>query len=144
VIVDETADVDYAVARVAAGGFALAGQSCISVQRVFVHESVFDRFAAALVARVEALKVGDPLDPATDVGPMIDAGEVERIWRWVDEAVAAGARRLAGGRALGPTTYAPTVLADVAEDAQSVRGRGLRAGRGARALLVVRRGGRRR
>lgn len=118
VIVDETADVDFAVARVAAGGFALAGQSCISVQRVFVHESVFDRFAQALVGRVEALTVGDPLDLATDVGPMIDAGEVERISRWVDEAVAGGARRLTGGRALGPTTYAPTVLADVAEDAK--------------------------
>lgn len=118
VIVDETADVDHAVARVAAGGFALAGQSCISVQRVFVHASRFDRFAADLVRRVEALRVGDPLDPATDVGPMIESGEVERIARWVAEAVAAGASLLTGGRALGRTTYAPTVLAHVPEEAK--------------------------
>ncbi len=118
VIVDETADVDHAVARVAAGGFALAGQSCISVQRVFVHASKFDRFAADLVARVEALRVGDPLDPATDVGPMIEPGEVERIARWVDEAVAAGAALLTGGRVLGRSTYAPTVLAHVPEEAK--------------------------
>jgi acyl-CoA reductase-like NAD-dependent aldehyde dehydrogenase len=119
VIVDETADVEAAAERVSVGGFALAGQSCISVQRVFVQETVFDRFAAALVARVERLRVGDPLDPETQVGPMIDRGEVARVEAWVAEAVAAGGRVLTGGRRLSPPSlYAPTVLADVPERAR--------------------------
>jgi len=118
VIVDETADLDYAAKRIAYGGFALAGQSCISVQRVFVHASVFDRFASALCARVEALRVGSPLDPATDVGPMIEESEAARIESWVNEAVQEGARVLTGGRRLGPALYAPTVLVDVPETAK--------------------------
>ncbi len=118
VIVDETADLEYAAKRIAYGGFALAGQSCISVQRVFVHASVFDPFAAGLCARVEALKVGDPLDPATDVGPMIEESEAARIEAWVSEAVHEGASVLTGGRRLGPALYAPTVLADVPETAR--------------------------
>lgn len=118
VIIDESADVPFAVKRVAAGGFAYAGQSCISVQRVFVHERVYSRFASQLVERVGSLVVGDPLDPATDVGPMIDEGEVERIDAWVKEAVADGARVLTGGRRLGPCAYAPTVLEGVPEVAR--------------------------
>ncbi len=118
VIVDETADLDLAAARIAVGGFALAGQSCISVQRVYLHSSIFDRFAAKLVARLASLKVGDPLDPATDVGPMIDAGELDRVEEWVREAVGAGAKLLTGGRRLGRSLYAPTVLADVPENAR--------------------------
>jgi len=118
VVVDETADVAFAAARVAMGGFALAGQSCISVQRVYVHASIVDRFAASLVEHLAALKVGDPLDPATDVGPMIDRGEVDRIDAWVHEAVAAGARLLTGGMRLGGALYAPTVLTDVPETAR--------------------------
>ncbi|MBP1633735.1 MAG: safD [Acidobacteria bacterium] len=113
VIVDESADLDLAAGRVASGGFALAGQSCISVQRVFVHARVFDRFASMLVDRAEALKVGDPLDPATEVGPMVDEGEAERVEAWVGEAVAAGARVLTGGKRLGGALYAPTVLSGV-------------------------------
>ena len=118
VIVDETADLEQAAARVAAGGFALAGQSCISVQRVYVHRRLYDRFASLIVDAVEALKVGDPLDPATDVGPMIDEGEAARIDAWVLEAVRGGARVLAGGKRLGAALYAPTVLADVPPDAK--------------------------
>jgi acyl-CoA reductase-like NAD-dependent aldehyde dehydrogenase len=113
VIVDETADIDFAVKRIAVGGFALAGQSCISVQRVYVHSKVFDAFASKLVATLQKLKVGDPLDPSTDVGPMIEESEAERIDAWVKEAVADGARILAGGRRLGPALYEPTVLTDV-------------------------------
>lgn len=113
VIVDESADVAFAAMRVAAGGFAYAGQSCIAVQRVYVHARVYDDFAARLIARLEALTVGDPMDPATDVGPMIDEREAERIDAWVAEAVGAGARVLTGGRRLGGALYAPTVLADV-------------------------------
>jgi glyceraldehyde-3-phosphate dehydrogenase (NADP+) len=118
VIVDETADTEFAAARVAAGGFALAGQSCISVQRVLVHDQVFDAFARSLVARAERLRVGDPLDEATEVGPMIERGEVDRVEAWVAEAVSAGGRVLTGGRRLGGALYAPTVLADVPESAR--------------------------
>jgi acyl-CoA reductase-like NAD-dependent aldehyde dehydrogenase len=118
VIVDETADVEFAVKRVAAGGFALAGQSCISVQRVYVHASVFDRFASQLVARVEKMVVGNPLDEATDIGPMIEEAEAARVEAWVAEAVNDGARVLTGGRRLGPALYAPTVLTDVPETAR--------------------------
>jgi glyceraldehyde-3-phosphate dehydrogenase (NADP+) len=118
VIVDDGADLPFAVSRVATGGFAFAGQSCISVQRVYVHRRVFDDFAGRLVKAVESLKVGDPLDPDTDVGPMIDAGEAERIDEWVREAAAAGARMLTGGRRLGGLLFAPTVLTDVPRDAR--------------------------
>ena len=118
VIIDESADIEWAAKRVATGGFAYAGQSCISVQRVFVHESVYEGFAANLVARVESLVVGDPLDGATDIGPMIEAGEVDRIESWVKEAVADGARVLTGGTRVGRSAYAPTVLDGVPEAAK--------------------------
>lgn len=118
VIVDETSDVDFAAKRVAMGGFTLAGQSCISVQRVYVHRKVFERFASQLVSRLEALIVGNPLDPATDMGPMIDEGEAARVESWVAEAVADGARILTGGRRLGRALYAPTVLTEVPETAK--------------------------
>jgi acyl-CoA reductase-like NAD-dependent aldehyde dehydrogenase len=118
VIVDETADLEHAVKRIVVGGFSLAGQSCISVQRVFVHASVLDRFVARLVSRLEALKLGDPRDPATDIGPMIEESEAARIESWVNEAVAAGATVVTGGRRIGPSMYAPTVLTGVPETAK--------------------------
>jgi acyl-CoA reductase-like NAD-dependent aldehyde dehydrogenase len=118
VIVDAGADLELAANRVAAGGFALAGQSCISVQRVYVHVSIFDHFAARLTDLVSKLHVGDPLDPATDVGPMIEEGEAERVDTWVREAVDAGARILTGGTRLGGALFAPTVLTDVPPDAR--------------------------
>ena len=115
VIIDETAGLQHAVERVAAGGFALAGQSCISVQRVFVHASVFDEFARRLVTRLGGLKIGDPLDPATDIGPMVEESEASRVDAWVKEAVREGARVLTGGRRIGRAMYEPTVLVDVPE-----------------------------
>lgn len=118
VIVEDTANLAYAVQRVVAGGFGFAGQSCISVQRVFVHDRVYDEFARQLIARVGTLVVGDPLDPKTDIGPMIDAGETDRIEAWVKEAVAEGARILAGGRRVSATVYAPTILEGVPEVAK--------------------------
>jgi acyl-CoA reductase-like NAD-dependent aldehyde dehydrogenase len=118
VIVDRSANLDFAAKRVVTGGFAYAGQSCISVQRVFVHDEVYDRFSRDLVARVNALVVGDPLDPRTDIGPMIDTAEVDRIEAWVLEAMASGASALAGGRRISRSVYAPTVLADVPEEAK--------------------------
>jgi acyl-CoA reductase-like NAD-dependent aldehyde dehydrogenase len=115
VIVNDDADVAYAAERVAWGGFTYAGQTCISVQRVFVHEAVYDEFAAELVRRVDALNVGDPLDEATDVGPVIDAANAERVEEWLDEARAGGAEVLAGGEREG-NVWRPTVLAGAPED----------------------------
>ena len=118
VIVDASADLEFAASRVAAGGFAFAGQSCISVQRVYVHASKFDEFAGRLTDLVGKLKVGDPMDPDTDIGPMIDEGEAERIDAWVQEAVSSGARVLTGGKRLGGPLYAPTILSNVPADAK--------------------------
>ena len=114
VIVNADADVAYAAERIAWGGFTYAGQACISVQRVYVHQGVYDAFVAELVPRVEALTVGDPLDEATDLGPLIDAGAAERVEEWVAEAVGAGATVLAGGTRTG-SLWRPTVLEDVRE-----------------------------
>lgn len=118
VIVDEDADLEFAARRVAVGGFGYAGQSCISVQRVYVHDRVFDAFASRLRELIEALKVGDPLDPATELGPMIEPGEADRVEAWVAEAIEAGATVIAGGRRLGAALYAPTILTGVPADAR--------------------------
>ena len=117
VIVDESADLDWAVRRTLVGAFAYAGQVCISVQRMFVHEAIWDAFMEKFLAGVAALKMGDPLDPATDLGPMVDANQAGRTQRWVDEAVAMGGKLLAGGHADG-TYFPPTVLTDVPVAAQ--------------------------
>jgi acyl-CoA reductase-like NAD-dependent aldehyde dehydrogenase len=117
VIVNDDADVDYAAERVAWGGFAYAGQTCISVQRVYVHEQVYDAFARELVRRVEALEVGDPLDEAVDVGPVIDGANAERIEDWLEEAKGAGATVLTGGERDG-TLWQPTVVEGAPEDAR--------------------------
>jgi acyl-CoA reductase-like NAD-dependent aldehyde dehydrogenase len=112
VIVHSDADLDHAAARIAFGGYYQAGQSCISVQRVLVASEVYEDFAARLVKQIANLKVGDPMDPTVDVGPVIDKGEVVRIKEWVDEAVSQGAEVLAGGTGEGPF-FQPTLLAHV-------------------------------
>jgi acyl-CoA reductase-like NAD-dependent aldehyde dehydrogenase len=112
VIVHRDADIAYAAERITWGGFSYAGQSCISVQRVFVHQDVYQAFLDALVPRVQALKTGDPLDEATDVGPVISRGEAERIATWVQEAQAEGVEAVLGGSHQG-TLWEPTVLAGV-------------------------------
>ena len=109
VIVNDDADVGYAAERIAWGGFGYAGQTCISVQRVYVHEKVYEAFARELVDRVEALSVGDPLDEATDVGPVIDGSNADRIEEWLEEAKAAGATVLTGGERHG-NLWQPTVV----------------------------------
>ena len=116
-IVDRSADLDWAVRRITVGAFSYSGQVCISVQRVFVHDDVFDEFADRLVAAARALRLGDPLDPETDLGPMVDAKAAARTQAWVDEAVAAGARLLLGGHA-EDTFYPPTILVDAPLDAK--------------------------
>jgi acyl-CoA reductase-like NAD-dependent aldehyde dehydrogenase len=112
VIVHSDADLDLAAQRVAFGGYYQAGQSCISVQRVLVQSEVYDDFAARLVKQIESLKVGDPMDPTVDVGPVIQRSEVGRIDSWVQEAVSQGATVLTGGRAEEPF-YLPTLIGDV-------------------------------
>ncbi len=109
VIVHSDADLDLAAQRVAFGGYYQAGQSCISVQRVLVASEVYEEFATRLTKQVEQLKVGDPMDPTVDVGPVINRGEVDRILEWVNEAVAQGAEVLTGGTADGPF-FQPTLL----------------------------------
>ena len=117
VIVDKTADLDWAVRRCLVGAFAYAGQVCISVQRMFIHEDVWDPFMDRFVEGARGLKVGDPLDPTTDLGPMVDATAAGRTQRWVDEAVALGGTLRLGGTANG-TFFPPTVLTDVPTTAQ--------------------------
>jgi glyceraldehyde-3-phosphate dehydrogenase (NADP+) len=117
VIVDKTADLDWAVKRILVGAFTYAGQVCISVQRMFVHEDIWDAFMAKFTEGAKALKVGDPLDPQTEVGPMVDAGAASRTQRWVDEAIDLGAKVLLGGKANG-NFFPPTILTDTPVTAQ--------------------------
>ena len=112
VIVHGDADLDFAAQRIAFGGYYQAGQSCISVQRVLVASEVYDEFSTRLTKQVESLKVGDPMDPTVDVGPVIQKDEVSRIQSWVEEAVSQGAKVLTGGTGDGPI-FQPTLLADV-------------------------------
>jgi glyceraldehyde-3-phosphate dehydrogenase (NADP+) len=116
-IVDETADLDWAVSRLVYGSFAYAGQVCISVQRIYVVDAVYDAFAAAFVEKVRGLRAGDPLDPGTDLGPMVDEKAVTRTHAWVQEALAEGATALTGGEPDG-LFYPPTVLTDVPKQAR--------------------------
>ncbi len=111
VIVEADADIEEAATKLAANAFAFAGQSCISVQRIYVQRAAYDDFVARFVPKVEALVVGDPADDDTDVGPVIDADAKERIAAWIAEAVSQGAKQLAGGEENG--LLRPTVLADV-------------------------------
>ncbi len=115
VIVHEDADLARAAERLAFGGYYQAGQSCIAVQRILVHEAVAADLEKALVTEIERLVTGDPLDDTTDVGPLIDASALDRVAAWVDEAVAAGAEVLVGGRREDPF-YMPTVLKNTKPD----------------------------
>lgn len=115
VIVEPDADLTVAAQRCVTGGFAYAGQTCISVQRIYVQEAAYDRFMKELLVRVSQLKAGDPSDEATVIGPLIDEAAARRVEDWIGEAVAQGAKLLAGGKRSGPLVEA-TVLADVSPD----------------------------
>ncbi|WP_053217082.1 aldehyde dehydrogenase family protein [Virgibacillus senegalensis] len=119
VIVDKEADVEQAANNIAQKGFAFAGQVCISVQRVYVHEEIRDTFKDKLLEAIKSLKVGDPSDPDTDVGPMIAESEAERAEQWINEAVDNGATVLTGGRRKGPVLQ-PTVVDNVKKDMKVV------------------------
>jgi acyl-CoA reductase-like NAD-dependent aldehyde dehydrogenase len=109
VIVHSDADLAYAAGRCLSGGFSYAGQSCISVQRILVERTVFTSFVDLLVAEVKKLRIGDPLEESTDLGPMIRESDAVRAADWIQEAVRGGARLLIGGRRKG-TVIEPTVL----------------------------------
>ena len=113
VIVEADADVEDAAAKAAANAFSFAGQSCISIQRLYVARPAYDEFLAGFLPKVEALRVGDPADDTTDVGPVIDSDAKERILEWIEEAKAQGAAVLAGGETTEDGLLAPTVLGDV-------------------------------
>jgi len=115
VIVHEDANLDFAADRIATGGFINAGQVCISVQRVLVHRPVFDRMLEKILLSVKALRIGDPREPSTDIGPMIDQQKAEEAYRKVKEAVRQGARVLTGGT-LDGTLFTPTIITDTTPD----------------------------
>ena len=112
VVVEADADIEEAATKLAANAFSFAGQSCISVQRIYVQRSAYDDFVGRFVDKVQRLKVGDPAEEDTDVGPVIDEDARERIVSWIDEAKSAGASVLAGGEVVDGLLQ-PTVLADV-------------------------------
>ena len=112
VIIEPDADLDLAAQRCVTGGFAYAGQTCISVQRIYVHAAVYDTFLEKLVPKVRALKSGDPSDQGTVVGPVIDQGAACRIEAWLREAITQGAHVNVGGARSGALVE-PTVLTDV-------------------------------
>ena len=120
VIVHDDADVAEAATKLAAHAFSFAGQSCISVQRIYVQKRVYDEFMAGFLPQVEELVVGDPADAETDVGPVIDEGARERILSWIDEARDGGAEVLVGGD-LDGDLIRPTVIANAAPDLKVCR-----------------------
>jgi len=112
VIIDHDADIAFAAERCVLGAFSYAGQSCISVQRIYVHSSIHERFMDLFLKKVSALKCGDPADESTDIGPMIQPREAERVSQWISEAVSNGAKILTGGKREG-NIFLPTVMTNV-------------------------------
>ena len=117
VIIDKGADPDRLVEPLVKGGYYHAGQVCVSVQRIFVHESLADDFTQRFAARVAALRTGDPILAETEVGPLILPRETERVQAWIDEAAAGGAKVLGGGR-MNAQTLIPAVLVNPPIDAK--------------------------
>jgi acyl-CoA reductase-like NAD-dependent aldehyde dehydrogenase len=114
-VIEPDADLGSALSRAVTGSFSYAGQICISIQRMYIQEKIYDRFIADFIDRTRTLKLGDPLLAETDVGPMIDEESARKIEAWTGEALDSGARLLCGGRRTG-TLFEPTVLADVKPD----------------------------
>ncbi len=116
VIVEADADLEEAAAKAAANAFAFAGQSCISIQRIYVAREAYDDYLLRFIPKVETLRTGDPADDDTDVGPVIDEEARDRILSWIEEAKAQGATVLTGGELTEDGLVRPTVLADVKPD----------------------------
>ena len=121
VIVEADADIEEAVPLLVKAGFYHAGQVCVSVQRVYAHESLATKLAEKMAEKAAKLIVGDPTDPKTEVGPMISQAECQRVADWVDEAVQKGANLLCGGKKISECCYAPTVLWNPSEDVRVSR-----------------------
>jgi acyl-CoA reductase-like NAD-dependent aldehyde dehydrogenase len=121
VVVSHDADLDMALPRIARGAFWHAGQACVGVQRVFCHRSIAADVANGLATAGDAMATGDPLLMTTDVGPLITHQEVERVGRWVDQAIDGGGLLVTGGKKLSPSCYANTVLLDPPADADVTR-----------------------
>jgi acyl-CoA reductase-like NAD-dependent aldehyde dehydrogenase len=115
VIIHSDTDLEYAAERCVAGGFGYAGQTCISVQRILVQQSVYGKFTDLFLAGVKTLRTGDPLEESTDVGPLIRESDAQRAIDWIHEAVRGGARVLCGGSRKG-TIVEPTVLTGTKPD----------------------------
>lgn len=115
-VVHDDADLSLASKAATRGGYAHAGQTCISVQRVYVQEKVYDSFIDHFVKEVKALKVGNPLDDKTDVGPLIDDGAVEKTLSWVEKAKQGGAKVLTGGKVISNRLVEPVVLAETRQE----------------------------
>ena len=111
-IVDRSADLDQVIEPMVKGGYYHAGQVCVSTQRIFVHADIQAEFVERFAVRVRALRVGDPLFPETEVGPLIHPREADRVQAWIEEAAAGGGRIVAGGERLSGTTLRPTVLVE--------------------------------
>ncbi len=118
VIVEPDADLENVIPALLKGGFYHAGQVCVSVQRVFVHETICEEVAKQLAKGAKKLVVGNPLDKETEVGPLITPAEVERVDSWIKEAIKGGAKSLCGAKPLSETCYAPTVLLNPPHDAK--------------------------
>jgi glyceraldehyde-3-phosphate dehydrogenase (NADP+) len=112
VAVADDADVDFAVTRLIYGAFGQAGQSCISVQRIFVHEKVYNKFIRKYRAAIKKIRMGNPLNEKTEVGPMVDLESAKRTEKWINEAIEGGAKLLAGGKRR-KRMLQPTLLGNV-------------------------------
>ncbi len=112
VVIEPDADLDYALPRTLLGAFSYSGQICISIQRIFLHEKIYDRFMADFTEATQKLKIGDPLEEDTDIGPMINLSAAEQTEEWIAEAVDNNARITVGGKREG-SMFEPTILEDV-------------------------------
>jgi acyl-CoA reductase-like NAD-dependent aldehyde dehydrogenase len=110
VLIDRSADLEFLIEPLVKGGYYHAGQVCVSTQRIFVHEALFDDFVALFIKRVGGLRVGDPMLPETEVGPLILPKEVTRVESWVREAMTSGGKLLTGGNRIGERLFQPTVV----------------------------------
>jgi acyl-CoA reductase-like NAD-dependent aldehyde dehydrogenase len=117
VIVEPDADIEAMIPDLVKGGFYHAGQVCVSVQRIFVHESIADTVASKIAEKASKLVVGNQLDPKTEVGPLINHNEVNRVEEWVNEAVTKGGKILTGGKRISDSCFEPTVIVNPSDDA---------------------------
>jgi len=115
-IVDKDADLELAARRSAYGAFVYSGQTCISLQRIYVHKGIYTPFLSKLMEGVKALKMGDPMQEETRIGPLVSQGAVERLDGWVREALSLGASALVGGKPVSDRFFEPTILVDVSPE----------------------------